>query len=122
MVTERRRERERQNLRQSILRAAADIAAAEGWQAVTIRKIAEMIEYTPPVIYEHFASKEAILLEVKREGFNQLVAMTQEAQAQASNPLDAVMKTVAAYCEFAWRCPQLYVAMNSMGSMAFDMP
>lgn len=57
-----RRERERQEIRQSILEAARQIAAEDGWQAVTTRKVAELIEYSQPTIYEYFENKEAILL------------------------------------------------------------
>ena len=56
-------------MKQAILAAARDIAAQEGWQAVTIRKVADRIEYSPPMIYEHFENKDAVLLELMREGF-----------------------------------------------------
>jgi Bacterial regulatory proteins, tetR family len=45
------RERERQEIRQRILSAAREIAAEEGWQAVTTRKVAERIEYSQSTIY-----------------------------------------------------------------------
>ncbi len=63
-----RRDRERQELGQAILAAAREIAAGEGWQAVTIRRVAERIEYSPPTIDEHFASKEAILADLHARG------------------------------------------------------
>jgi AcrR family transcriptional regulator len=56
-------------MKQAILAAARDIAAQEGWQAVTIRKVADRIEYSRPMIYEHFENKDAVLLELMREGF-----------------------------------------------------
>src|SRR5215831_17182373 len=56
-----RRDRERTEMRQAILHAASEIAAQEGWHAVTIRRVAERIEYSPPTIYEYFESKEALL-------------------------------------------------------------
>ncbi len=49
-----RKKREQQITRNSILKAALDIANAEGWQAVTIRKISESIEYTTSIVYSHF--------------------------------------------------------------------
>ena len=60
MGIKQRRERERQEIRQSILCAAREIAAEEGWQAVTTRKVAERIEYSQSTIYEYFENKEAI--------------------------------------------------------------
>ena len=68
-----RRDRERQELKQAILEAAREIAAREGWQAVTIRKVADRIEYSPPTIYEHFANKEAILIELEESLLRRLL-------------------------------------------------
>jgi len=114
-----RRERERQELRQAILRAARDIAAREGWQEVTIRKIAEAIEYTPPIIYEYFASKEALLLELLREGFQQLVQIIQTIQAKGDPP-DSILRQVAlAYWQFAFNSPELYQVMHGLGGVPF---
>src|SRR5687768_16278471 len=55
-----RREREKQVTRQSILTAAHRIARQEGWPALTIRKVADEIEYSTPMIYEYFTNKEEI--------------------------------------------------------------
>ncbi|MEL6805067.1 MAG: helix-turn-helix domain-containing protein, partial [Bacteroidota bacterium] len=60
-----RREKEKAAQTNSILRAARKIAVAEGWTKVSIRKISKEIAYTPPVIYEHFKNKEAILIELE---------------------------------------------------------
>src|ERR1700756_5705553 len=74
MGIKQRREREKQEVRQGILTAAREIARQEGWQSVTVRKVADRIEYSPPTIYEYFESKEDILIELLREGFRQLAA------------------------------------------------
>lgn len=79
MASKERREREKKELKQNILLAARSIASSEGWQSVTIRKIANQIEYSPPTIYEHFASKEAILLELMLEGNRLLLSQLQAA-------------------------------------------
>ena len=57
-----RREREKIQLRQAILDATQAIAAKEGWQAVTTRKVAEKIEYSLPTLYEYFENKEKIYI------------------------------------------------------------
>jgi AcrR family transcriptional regulator len=64
-----RKLREKEKIKQSILDAARDIAAKEGWHAVTIRKIANKIEYTPPIVYEHFENKEDLFKELIYMGF-----------------------------------------------------
>jgi AcrR family transcriptional regulator len=119
MGVKERRERERNELRQSILAAARAIAAEEGWQAVTIRKVAEQIEYSPPMIYEYFENKDAILFELEREGFRQLLAALQDAQA-STNASDARLLNMAlAYWEFAFSNPELYQVMHGMGGVPF---
>ena len=59
-----RREREREEIRTSILEAARDLFANEGVEAVTMRRIAEKIEYSPTAIYFHFKDKESLLAEL----------------------------------------------------------
>lgn len=119
MGTKERRERERNELRQGILAAARAIAAEEGWQAVTIRKVAEQIEYSPPMIYEYFENKDAILFELEREGFRQLLAALQVAQASTDAADARLLNMALAYWEFALGNPELYQVMNGMGGVPF---
>ena len=53
-----RRQKEKEEMRKRIMDTTLKIAVSEGWDAVTIRKIANAIEYTPPIVYEHFKNKE----------------------------------------------------------------
>src|SRR6266702_3194806 len=101
---ERERQEMRQEMRQSILSAAREIAAEEGWQAVTTRKVAERIEYSQPTIYEYFENKEAMLLALLRCGYQQLVTVVQEAFASTADP--------EAYWDFAFRSPELFQVMH----------
>ncbi|MFN8479098.1 MAG: TetR/AcrR family transcriptional regulator [Kouleothrix sp.] len=119
MGVKERRERERHELRQSILLAAREIAGKEGWQAVTIRRVAERIEYSPPTIYEHFASKDAMLLELMRLGFGLLLADMQRAAAAASTGKAQVLALAQAYWAFAWQYPELYQVMHGLGGVPF---
>jgi AcrR family transcriptional regulator len=74
MGSSERKERLKQVLKQSILRVARNIAEHEGWDKVTIRRIADEIEYTPPTIYEFFKNKEDLLDELAKEGSSELYA------------------------------------------------
>lgn len=121
MVTAARRERQRREVRQGILDAARAIAAQDGWQAVTVRRLAERIEYTPPVVYQHFASKEAVLLELVREGFRMLRAALDAARAGADRPEDALLRMAHAYWAFAWDAPDLYQVMYGLGGVPFGV-
>jgi AcrR family transcriptional regulator len=115
-----RREREKLQLRQSILDAARKIAASEGWGSVTTRKVAERIEYSHPMIYEHFDSKGALLAELTREGYRQLLAELQASRAKAADPAQAARDMAQAYCNFAWAHRELYEAMHGLSGVHVD--
>jgi AcrR family transcriptional regulator len=116
-----RRERERQELKQNILLAAREIAARDGWQAVTVRKVAELVEYSPPTLYEYFPSKDAILQELVREGFSQLAEGVRRAYDSTSDPKERMVRLALSYCNFAWDKPELYQVMHSMGGASCNM-
>ena len=92
MGIKQRRERERQEIRQSILSAAQAIAAEEGWQAVTTRKVAERIEYSQPTIYEYFENKQAILLALLHQGYERMRQSMQQAAERTANPEERLLK------------------------------
>ena len=69
METIERKPRSREHTRIGIMLTAKDIARREGWQAVSIRKIADAIEYSAPIVYEYFDSKDVLLNEIRDEGF-----------------------------------------------------
>jgi AcrR family transcriptional regulator len=117
-----RRQRQRQELRSSILAAAREIASTEGWQSVTIRKIAELIEYSPPLIYEYFDSKEDLLLELVRMGYaQQLEAVEAAREASSDSPEKALLAMAHAWCRFAFDSPDLYQVMYGLGGVSFPV-
>ena len=77
MGTKERQDRERQAVTASILNAARDLFVAEGYQSVSIRKIAERIEYSPAAIYSYYPGKDDIFLALAAEGFHLLDAKVQ---------------------------------------------
>jgi len=109
----------RQEMRQSILSAAREIAAEEGWQAVTTRKVAERIEYSQPTIYEYFENKEAMLLALLRSGYQQLVTVMQEAFASTDDPEARLLAMTEAYWDFAFRSPELFQVMHGLAGISF---
>jgi AcrR family transcriptional regulator len=117
--TKQRRERERQEMRQSILLAAREIATEEGWQAVTTRKVAERIEYNQSTIYEYFENKEAILLTLLRYGYEQLVEVIQAAFTSTDDPEARLLAMSEAYWDFAFRSPELYQVMHGLAGISF---
>jgi AcrR family transcriptional regulator len=114
-----RRAREKQELRSQILRAAREIALAEGWQAVTVRKIADHVEYSPAAIYEYFDGKEAILYALMVEGFRLVLAELQRAASTDPDPVRRLVTLGKAYWRFAWQHPELYQVMHGLGGVPF---
>ena len=115
-----RRERQRREVRGGILAAAREIAASEGWRAVTIRKIAGRIEYSPPVIYEHFESKDEILLELMYLGYAEQLGAVESARRKANTPEGAMLGIADAWMNFAFRSPDLYQVMYGLGGAPFS--
>jgi AcrR family transcriptional regulator len=110
-----RKLRQREEVRSSILQAAWQIVADEGWQALSIRKIAEAIEYSVPVIYDHFQSKEAILLELTKQGFQLLNQELQKARKRSNLPEKQIEAMAYAYWEFAFYNKPHYQVMYGLG-------
>jgi AcrR family transcriptional regulator len=106
-----RRERERARRHQMIITAARELAEAEGWEAVTTRRLADRVEYSQPVLYSHFNGKDAIVSAVALDGFGELAAHLRRARQAAPEPGQALRAVCGAYLDFATRRPALYQAM-----------
>jgi AcrR family transcriptional regulator len=97
--------------RQQILDAARAMAEADGWAAVTSRRLADAIGYTQPVLYGHFpGGKAEIMRTVALAGFAELAAATRAAMGDKTGP-QAVTAVAEAYLGFAAAHPSLYEAM-----------
>ncbi|WP_020014130.1 TetR/AcrR family transcriptional regulator [Promicromonospora sukumoe] len=111
MATGTRRERERAQREELIVRAARELAEAEGWDAVTTRRLAAEIEYSQPVLYSHFKGKNAIMTAVAAQGFEELVTELRAARTAVRGGPEALAAVAAAYTDFARERPALYDAM-----------
>lgn len=110
-----RRLRQKEEVRESILRAAWDVVQQEGWQSLSIRKIADAIEYSVPVIYTHFENKEAILLEFTKAGFRILNKDLEVAKAKFTHPAEQLEAMAHAYWDFAFKNKEYYQLMYGLG-------
>jgi len=97
--------------RNNILAASIDIVKEEGWQALSMRKIADKIEYTAPIIYEYFANKDAILNELTRLGFVKLSKLMEKAISEHTDPAKQLEAMWLAYWDFAFAEKELYQVM-----------
>lgn len=110
-----RRIRQKDEVRNSILETAWQIVREEGWQSLSIRKIADAIEYSVPVIYDHFENKDYILLEFGKQGFSLLIKKLQAAKKRSTDPRQQLRDISDAYWNFAFRNKEYYQLMFGLG-------
>jgi len=101
----------KEETRVNILDAALHIGKTEGWQALSMRKIADIIEYTAPIIYEYFANKEAIMMELTKKGYRILAKDMQAAKDAHELPEKQLEAMWLTYWNFAFAEKELYQLM-----------
>src|SRR6201996_7159982 len=104
MATQDRRARHRAARRGLITATARTLAEREGWDAVTTRRLSTEIEYSQPVIYQHFASMEDLVEAIALDGFGELAEALGEARRRAE-PDQALGAAARAYDTFATANP-----------------
>lgn len=103
-----RKERQKRGLRQEILSAALDVFANEGYHQLSMRKLAEKIEYSPTTIYLHFRDKAELFECVCEQTFAQLSDILKQIVQAAADPLDAFQQSCRAYVDFGLKHPDQY--------------
>ena len=109
-----RQERDREAVRRSILDAARELFVAEGFQNVSIRKIAERIEYSPAAIYGYFHGKDDIFFALAEEGFRLLGDPSKgvrREQLATLDPLQRIRSVFWRFYEFSREHPQYFALM-----------
>jgi AcrR family transcriptional regulator len=106
-----RQERDREAVRRSILDAARELFVAEGYQNVSIRKIAERIEYSPAAIYGYFPSKDDIFFSLAEEGFRLLGHPRDRVSLDGLPPIDRVRAIFWHLYQFSREQPQYFALM-----------
>ena len=109
MGVKERREREKSETRDKILDAARELFVSEGYEGVSMRKVAEKIEYSPPAIYVHFADKNELFHELCRQDFARLQEVV--ATEMPSDPIERLQQIGRNYIQFGERFPNHYVFM-----------
>jgi len=102
-----RREREREEVRQKILDAARDLFASEGYERVTMRRIAEAIEYSPTTIYNHFEDKDDLVNALCEEDFGRLLAVFR-GHLPPDDPVEWIRRLGTSYARFGLDNPNHY--------------
>jgi AcrR family transcriptional regulator len=105
-----RKERDAERMRGGILKAAMDIFAKEGYEGVSMRRIADRIEYSPGTIYRYFENKDDIMLQLCYQGFEKLLALQYELD-KIPDPVERIKTGGRHYVTFALENPELYELM-----------
>jgi AcrR family transcriptional regulator len=102
-----RQSRERETVRRKILNAARTLFLAEGYANVSMRKVADQIEYSPGAIYSYFTSKEDIFFALAEEGL-QFVRAHCAAEPRAGSPLERVREVMWRFYTFSKEQPEYF--------------
>ncbi|MFN7918637.1 MAG: TetR/AcrR family transcriptional regulator [Bryobacteraceae bacterium] len=104
-----RRAREKAELRQKILDAAGKLILENGYQNLSIRAIADIIEYSPSTIYLYFKDKADIVASICNEVFGQLTAKLRKVAAEEPDALRGLRQGLHCYIEFGLAHPSHYL-------------
>jgi AcrR family transcriptional regulator len=114
MGVKERKERQKRFLRQEILDAASELFVKEGYENVSMRRIADRIEYSPTTIYLYFRDKAALLEQVCHETFSRLSQVLERILAQPGDPIERLKRGLLAYIQFGLENPHHYRATFMM--------
>jgi AcrR family transcriptional regulator len=110
-----RKEREKQEMRDNILKIAKELFIKEGYEKTSIRNIAESIEYSPATIYLYFKDKDEIFYTLHVDGFNLLLEHMKQTE-RIENPLEKLYEIGKIYIRFGIENPEMYDLMFIMRS------
>jgi AcrR family transcriptional regulator len=110
MGVKERREREKSETRDKILDAARELFVTEGYEGVSMRRVAEMIEYSPTAIYVHFADKNELFRELCHQDYARLAEVFQSS-VMSTDPVERIKQIGAIYIDFGTQFPNHYKFM-----------
>ncbi|OIR12654.1 DNA-binding transcriptional repressor AcrR [mine drainage metagenome] len=105
-----RKEKQKQDIKKMILDASMKLFVEEGFDNVTIRKIADLIEYSPTTVYLYFKDKDEVFFHLSQLGFEKMLELNQNL-AGISNPLMRLYKMGENYIHFGMTNPEFYDVM-----------
>jgi AcrR family transcriptional regulator len=111
MGVKERQERDKEQMRARILDAARELFVAEGYRNVSIRKIAEKVEYSPAALYSYFPSKDDLFFALAEEGFRKLFEFSHDPAVVTVDPLTAIRHGFLRYYQFSRTHPEYFDLM-----------
>ncbi len=116
------KERTRDDLRNKILMSVRRMAVQEGWEAVSMRKIANEVNFSVPVIYDYFENRNTILIELREIAYQVLNELVSTAIANEKAPQKQIFKLGSAYWNFAFRYPEYYQLIYNLNGVCLETP
>ncbi|TCZ75883.1 TetR/AcrR family transcriptional regulator [Paenibacillus albiflavus] len=110
MSASERRQAEKEMIREKILAASSRILAKEGYDKLSIRKIATQIEYSPGVIYHYFKDKAEIITFITRQGYSKLLEQIEETPIDQEQPDKTLETSLRAYIKLMLSKPNHFKA------------
>lgn len=108
-----RKERDREEMRKLILSAAQKLFLENGYERVSIRNIADAIEYSPATIYLYYKDKNELFFALHQAAFSKLIEEFAPI-AQLARPMDKLIEMGRLYIRFAFENPELFDLMFIM--------
>src|ERR1043166_3319015 len=109
MGVQERRARQKEGVREEILDAARTLFVKDGYESVSIRKIADKVEYAPGTIYLYFRDKAEILDRICEETFAKLIRKMEAIKQDTAAPLDKLRRGLNTYIQFGLENPNHYI-------------
>jgi Transcriptional regulator len=111
-----RRQNEIQSIKKKIIEAAGSILVEEGYEKLSIRKIARKIEYSPGIIYHYFADKAEIVAFIVEEGYGNILRKIAEVPIDAEKPQSTIEQGLRIYIDLMLENPEQFraVLMNNI--------
>ena len=110
MVKENRREREIEEMKELILSSASAIVASEGFEKLSIRKIAKSIEYSPAIIYHYFKDKEEIINILMQRGYKKIISAVSSVNTENLSIEERLTEMTKNYIYTALKMPDEFLA------------
>lgn len=110
MAIENRREREIEEMKELILSSASAIVASEGFEKLSIRKIAKNIEYSPAIIYHYFKDKEEIINILMQRGYKKIISAVSSVNTESLSIEERLIEMTKNYIYTALKMPDEFLA------------
>jgi AcrR family transcriptional regulator len=121
MGSKERKARNRMKMHKDILHAALSIVREEGHRSLSLRRLANNIEFSATAVYMYFKNKEALLIDLARLGYQQLNTSIDTNCKSIIDPRNRLKAMLTTYWDFATHEKELYLLMQEIGTELIEL-